>query len=308
MILLTGGAGYIGSHVSKKLSSLGYEHICCDSLINGDKDVVKYGALEECDILHEEKLRQIFLKYPFKAVIHLASFAFVNESILNPEKYYINNIGGTIVLLKIMKEFKVNKIVFSSSCSVYGNAPTPITENSDLKPVNPYGVSKMVAEKSIINSGIPYSIFRFFNVVGTDPSLELGLGVNNSSRIVIALIESIINNKPFKIYGENCLTYDGTCLRDYVHVLDISDAIVLGLNNCGIYNLGSEMGYTVLELINKVEFLSKKKIQIIIEDKREGDPDFLVADSSLAYKKLKWKPQFSINDAIEHSLRKKAII
>lgn len=308
MILVTGGAGYIGSHVSKKLSSLGYEHICCDSLINGDKDVVKYGVLEECDILDEEKLRQIFLKYPFKAVIHLASFAFVNESIQNPEKYYLNNIGGTIVLLKIMKEFKVNKIVFSSSCSVYGNASSLITESSDLKPVNPYGVSKMVAEKAIINSGIPYSIFRFFNVVGTDPSLELGLGVNNSSRIVIALLESITNNKPFKIYGENCSTYDGTCLRDYVHVSDISDAIVLGLNNCGIYNLGSEMGYTVLELINKVEFLSKKKIQIIIEDKREGDPDFLVADSSLAYEKLKWKPQFSINDAIEHSLRKKAII
>lgn len=309
MILVTGGAGYIGSHVCKKLSSLGYEHVCCDSLINGDKDVVKYGALEICDILDEKKLRQIFSKYHFEAVIHLASFAFVNESILNPELYFQNNIAGTIFLLKIMKEFKVNKIIFSSSCAVYGNdAYIPITEKTDLNPINPYGISKMFAERMIIESKIPYSIFRFFNVVGTDPSLELGLGINNSSRIVIALLESLINNTPFKVYGKNYTTYDGTCLRDYVHVSDISDAIVLGLDNSGIYNLGSEMGYTVLELINKVEFLSKKKIQIIIEDKREGDPDFLVANSSLAYEKLKWRPQFSINDAIEHSLRKKAII
>jgi len=308
MILVTGGAGYIGSHVCKKLSSLGYRHVCCDSLINGDKNVAKYGVFEICDILNEEKLRCLFSKYHFKAVIHLASFAFVNESILDPQKYYRNNIGGTIILLKFMKEFKVNKIVFSSSCSVYGNAPMPITENSDLKPINPYGISKLIAEKAIINSDISYSIFRFFNVVGTDPSLELGLGINNKSRIVIALLESIINNKPFKIYGGNCSTYDGTCLRDYVHVSDISDAIVLGLDNNGIYNLGSETGHTVLELVNKVETLLKKKIQVIIEEKREGDPDFLIADSSLAYEKLKWKPKFSIDDAIVHSLKKKAII
>ncbi|NCU92372.1 MAG: UDP-glucose 4-epimerase GalE [Synechococcaceae bacterium WB7_1B_046] len=299
-VLVTGGAGYIGSHICKELAKKGFIPIVIDNLSSGHKDFVKWGPLIVGDITNKQDLEKVFSNFDIKLVIHLAAKASVNESMSNPIKYFEENIHGTTNLLE---HFLVNNgkvLIFSSSCAVYGEKDSgSITEDSPLEPINPYGFSKLASEKLIkylkLRHEFNFSILRYFNAAGADPDQELGEKHLNETHVIPLLINSVLNNYPFTIYGNDFGTPDGTAIRDYIHVSDLAKAHVLALEynlntlqdlTC---NLGTGYGVSVLELVNELSKITSN-IDFIYGNRRPGDPAILVADSKLARSELNWEP------------------
>jgi UDP-arabinose 4-epimerase len=304
-ILVTGGAGYVGSHTCKALHNAGYIPISVDNLVNGHRSAVNWGPLEVCDICDVIGIKHIFLKYDISAVIHFAAFAYVGESIKNPLYYYNNNVVGTLKLLEAMAQNNCNKIIFSSSCATYGiPSELPITEKEVQKPISPYGRSKLFVEQILkdcqIPSGIKHVNLRYFNAAGADTEQEIGENHNPETHLIPLAIQTALGIKPvLEICGTDFDTPDGTAMRDYVHVSDLAEAHVLALeylqndNTSDSFNLGSGKEYSVLDIVRTVEQVSGRKVIIRNIQRRNGDPPRLVASFEKAKSILNWSPRYN---------------
>lgn len=312
MILVTGGAGYIGSHTVKALNQAGYETVVVDNLVNGYEDFVKWGEFVECDFGSND-LKSVFENYDIEGVMHFAAFSSVAESIEYPQKYLKNNYKNTLNLLNVMREFDVNNFIFSSTAAVYGNSDKiPITENQILKPINPYGQSKFITEKALEretnNRNFNYISLRYFNASGCDFDCEIGELHSPETHLIPLVLDTAIGNRDYiSIFGDNYNTSDGTCIRDYIHVNDIADAHIKAYehlcenNESNVFNLGNGKGYSVKEVIDKCREVTGVDFPIKIDEPREGDPDILIADSTKIRNKLGWKPKYDLDDIVESS-------
>ena len=327
MILVTGGAGYIGSHCVLKLLEKQTKVVVVDNLSTGHLETVetlkKYGDLTfyECDLLDKEALKKVFEQNKIDAVIHFAAFSQVGESVTNPQKYYINNVGGTLNLLSLMLEYKVKNIVFSSTAATYGEpAYIPIDEKHPQVPINPYGQSKLIIEKILDDYDKAYGLksvrLRYFNVAGADSQARVGEWHEPETHLIPNILKSTFSDgKVFEMYGNDYKTKDGTCVRDYINVEDLIDAHLLALeylNKGGktdFFNLGTNDGNTVKEVFEVCEKVTEKNIAVKQMPKREGDPAVLVADNSKAKSVLGWNPQktleYSIKTAFNYEQKKR---
>jgi len=303
LILVTGGAGYIGSHVVKELLGKGYQPLVYDNLQSGHRRAVKDGLLIEGDLSDRERLRQTFRSYKVKAVMHFAASCVVGESVKNPLKYFINNLRNSIQLLEVMEEFNVNKIVFSSSAAVYGEPlKIPILEEHPCAPTNPYGETKWMFEKILQASfkagKVNYISLRYFNAAGADPEGELGEDHSPETHLIPLVLRAALTGHPTPIFGTDYDTLDGTCIRDYIHVNDLAHAHILALQKLeqggysGIFNLGNGEGYSVKEVIDVARRVTGKKIAVIESPRRPGDPSRLIAGSQKIKRELGWEPRF----------------
>lgn len=309
-ILITGGAGYIGNYITEQLVK-NHSVIIVDNLSTGHKNGIHESALfYKGDIRDEDFLDEVFKKNEIDVVIHMAALISAPESVIKPLEYYDINTYGTLTLLRTMKNNGVKKIVFSSTAAVYGNPTTKvIDENVLTMPINPYGKSKLYAERIIedlaISDGIDYVIFRYFNVAG---GRKVGYGLSDMSSLIPKVLESVNNDSTVFINGGDYDTKDGTCVRDYVHILDLAKAHILateslfnGANCSGTYNLGNGKGYTIMEVINSTEHALNCKVNYEIVDRRDGDPVYSVASSKNANDIFNWKPDYpQLHDIITH--------
>ncbi len=300
-ILITGGAGYIGSITVKKLLDLGHEVVIADSLERGNKWAVdKRAKFLKGNLLSDKFIKKIFNK-KFDGVIHFAGYIAAGESIEKPEIYFKNNLISALNVLDGMRMSGSDNLVFSSSAGVYGNAQKiPISENSECFPTNPYGETKLIIEKILKWYKIKSVSLRYFNAAGALLNASLGEAHKPETHIIPLAVEAVVKNKEFALFGNNYLTYDGACIRDYVHVLDLAEAHILALRalwkNKKIlpaYNVGAGRGYSNKEIIAMVEKISGIKIKVRNEKRREGDVARLVADNSLIKKHLGFKPKYS---------------
>lgn len=313
-VLVTGGAGYIGSHVSKALYKAGYLPVVYDSLELGHRWAVQWGPLEIGNLHDQKRLNEVLLKYKPIAAVHLAAYAYVGESLKHPDKYYWNNVGGSISLFNALISAGIKKLVFSSTCSTYGIPDsTPIFENHTQRPINPYGSSKLMVERILLDYDSSFGFnsvsLRYFNAAGADPEGDIGEAHEPEFHLVpLALNAALNNNKSLTIYGTDYPTIDGTCVRDYVHVSDLAEAHVLALKyleNGGdttSLNLGTGKGFSVAEIIKSVMGVTGKSIQVYNGPRRAGDPHSLVADPSRALQVLGWTTSFpDISSQVEHA-------
>ena len=304
MILIVGGAGYIGAHINKQLNNNGYETIVFDNLSYGHEDFVKWGIFERGDLGNINEIRKIFQKYPITAVMQFAAFTYVGESVEDPQKYYINNVCNTLNLIKVMLEFDVKTLVFSSTCATYGNPiEIPITETHPQNPISPYGYGKLMVETILSDYSNAYNLryvsLRYFNAAGADPDSEIGELHNPETHLIPLILDAASGKRSdIKIFGTDYDTPDGTCVRDYIHVTDLADAHLKALQyleNGGksdYFNLGNGNGFSVLEVIEKAREITGKEI-IAVEDKRRpGDPPILIGSSDKVRNILKWQPKF----------------
>lgn len=301
-VLVTGGAGYIGSHTAKALSQAGFEPVVLDNLSRGRREAVRWGPLVQADVGDRAALRRAIREFSIDAVLHFAAFAYVGESMQAPGRYFENNVVCTLHLLEAMREEKVTKIVFSSSCATYG-LPTelPISEDHLQRPVNPYGESKLMVERllhwySAIH-GVSAVALRYFNAAGADPEGELGECHDPETHLIpLALSAALGSSGALDIYGSDYDTPDGTCIRDYLHVADLADAHVAALRylNAGgpsdVFNLGTGVGYSVREVAIMVEQVAGKKVPVTECGRRSGDPASLIAEAGKAARILNWRP------------------
>jgi UDP-arabinose 4-epimerase len=324
-ILITGGAGYVGSHCAKALALAGHEAIVFDSLIQGRRDFVRWGELIIGDVRNAEVLKAVFSETRFDAVLHFAAAAYVSQSVSNPSLYYDVNVHGTRTLLQAMREAGVSKIVFSSTCAVYGDPATlPIGEKAPLSPVNPYGFSKLVCERMMDDFDAAYSLksvrLRYFNAAGADPEGEIGEEHNPETHLIPLVLDAAMGlRRSLQVFGTDYSTHDGTAIRDYVHVNDLAAAhlaaldYLLAAGNTIALNLGTGQGVSVKELIQTAEQLTGRPVPIEIAPRRPGDPACLVADPSEAYLRLGWTPKLSnlmnvLRDALNwHQKRSSAV-
>jgi UDP-glucose 4-epimerase len=302
-ILITGGAGFIGSHVVKELIDNGYTKIIVlDSLITGHKEAILDPAkLIVVDLADDKKLSEIFRKERPEVVIHFAAYKEAGESVLNPEKYYKNNIVNGLNLLSVMKKYGVKNIIFSSSAAVYGNVDVvPITEETPTNPINPYGWTKLMFEKILSDYDNAYGIrsisLRYFNAGGADVDGKLGNNYPKKEDLVSVLVETALGKKEkFVINGIDYNTPDGSCVRDIIHVNDLAVAHVLALeylinnNKSDIFNLGSERGFSVKEAIETTKKITKKEFTVLEGPRRQGDTETSIASSEKAKKILTWQ-------------------
>lgn len=312
-ILVAGGAGYIGSHMVKRLIEKGYDVVVADNLSTGFRAAVDAKArFYEGDTRDQEFLRDLFSKEKIDGVIHMDAYSIVPESVKDPLKYFDNNLIGIIALLEVMKEFNVKKIVFSTTAAVYGNPEkSPIAEGDRKEPINPYGESKLMMEKIMkwVDEafGIKYVALRYFNAAGAHPSGDIGEAHANETHLIPNIMKAALDsNREFKIFGEDYNTPDGTNVRDYVHIMDLADAHILALdyldsgNESAAFNLGSNNGFSVKEILDESRKVTGKEIPATVGPRRPGDPDTLVADSSKAREVLGWRPQYeNVHDIIE---------
>lgn len=304
-ILVTGGAGYIGSHCCKLLYEEGYLPICIDNLSTGHRNFVRWGPLVVGDIRDTDTLNQIFRQHRIVAVMHFAASSLVGESVSDPQKYYENNIAGALALLRAMRNAVCNKIIFSSTGAVYGNAGRdPIREDSPCEPVNPYGRSKWMIEQILGDYRHAYNLrgisLRYFNACGADPAGHLGELREQESHLIPRAMMAIRGHLPdFSIYGDDYDTPDGTAIRDYVHVADLAAAHLLALktlingSNGGTYNLGTGLGLSVREILAAIAIETGREVPVTIKERRHGDPTHLVADASAAKRALDFHPNHS---------------
>lgn len=319
-IMVTGGDGYIGSHCIIALMNAGFDVVSFDNNVTSRKEISKilsniksdgqYVGSINGDLLKIEDINSAFDKYDIDAVIHFAALSNVKESSINPEKYYENNVAGTINLLKAMLSHNIRRIVFSSTASTYGN-PTylPIDEKHPQNPINPYGWTKLFVEKILEDYdrayGIKNVILRYFNVIGADSKLRIGECHRPETHLIPKILQSALSEKiDFKLYGNDYPTRDGTCIRDYIDVEDIAEAHVMALNylrkngNSDVFNLGTNTGYTVNEIIAECEKVTGKQLKVIVENRRPGDPAVLIADNNKAMSVLGWEPKIALGDSI----------
>ncbi|MGN0177320.1 MAG: UDP-glucose 4-epimerase GalE [Methanobrevibacter sp.] len=310
MILITGGAGYIGSHTNKALHNAGYDTVVVDNLCKGYENFVKWGNFENYDI-GSKNLREVFENYDIDCVIHFAAFSSVAESIKIPQKYFKNNYKNTLNLLQIMREFGVNKFILSSTAAVYGNPEkVPITENHDLKPINPYGHSKFITEKALEREAekgdFNFVALRYFNAAGADFDCEIGEFHDPETHLIPLILDAAIGKREsISIFGDDYNTQDGTCIRDYIHVNDLADAHIKAYeylcneNESNVFNLGNSQGYSVREVIDMCKKVTGRDFEVKIDERREGDPDILIADSNKIKEKLGWTPQYNLEKIVE---------
>lgn len=310
LILIAGGAGYIGSYTNKLLNEKGYDTLVLDNLSSGDRRAVTRGTLIKGDIGDSKLLDEIFNKYPISAVMHFAAYLNVGESVLDPAKYYQNNVCNTLVLLQAMLRHNVNNFIFSSSAAIYGSPEKmPVTEKEPPHPINPYGETKLIVEHILRDFSIAYglhsSILRYFNVAGGDPSGEVkNFRVDQSNLIPVALRSLLQPEGSITIFGTDYPTPDGTGVRDYIHLHDLAEAHILALTQLfregqsTHYNLGNGQGFSVRQVLDAVESVTGRKLNIIEGTRRAGDPAILVADSTKAKKNLNWHPKYAELDKI----------
>lgn len=330
-IIVTGGAGYIGSHTCKALARSGFTPVAYDNLVCGHKWAVKWGPLEIGDIADTARLMQVFSKYRPAAVMHFAAFAYVGESVSHPLKYYRNNLGGTLSLLDAMTASGLDKLIFSSTCSTYGMPlEVPITEKHPQNPINPYGASKFMVEQVLKDVGKSHGIqslaLRYFNAAGADPETEIGESHEPETHLIPLVLDVAAGKRHHvTIFGDDYQTGDGTCVRDYIHVTDLAQAHVLALqkllcvsnrNNEGerrnswtsehspvngessaevfrVYNLGNGQGFSVKEVIATAEKVTGRDIRVQIGKRRPGDPSVLVGNAAMAVRELGWRPEYA---------------
>ncbi|MBN2035432.1 MAG: UDP-glucose 4-epimerase GalE [Chitinispirillaceae bacterium] len=314
-ILVVGGAGYIGSHVCKELSRSGYTPVSYDNLVYGHEWAVKWGPFAKGDIHDVKRLREVMSANAIDAVIHLAAFAYVGESVAHPAKYYRNNVAGSLSLFEAMRETQVKNIVFSSTCAVYGiPQEIPITERSPRNPVNPYGASKLMIERILEDYHRAYGFnsvsLRYFNAAGADPDAEIGEAHDPETHLIPLMLDAGMGRREeLKVFGNTYPTRDGTCIRDYIHVTDLARAHVLALDlierkqsMCVVMNLGTGQGHSIMEMIEKAKEIIGRNIPYSIAPPREGDPPVLVADPTDALAQLNWKARYAdIGQIITHA-------
>ena len=309
-ILITGGAGYVGSHCAKALAAAGHEVVVFDNLLFGHREFVHWGAMIEGDIRDASALDAVFSAYKFDATMHFAALAYVGESVTAPGRYYDVNVNGTRTLLDAMVRAGVRSIVFSSSCAIYGEPDSmPITEDTDPNPINPYGFSKLVCERMMDDFGRAHRIksarLRYFNAAGADPTAEIGEDHNPETHLIPLILDAALGRKPnFTVFGTDSATSDGTAVRDYVHVEDLARAHVLALQhllnngNTIAVNLGTGRGASIREVVDTARHVTGLEIIARDTSRRAGDPPALVADPRKASEMLGWTPQRSNLTAI----------
>ena len=305
MILIVGGAGYIGSHINKELNKQGYQTVVFDNLSSGKKELVKWGEFFEGDLGKIETIREVFKKYPIEAVLHFAAFKAVGESVTDPQKYYKNNVANTLNLFEVMKENGVNKFIFSSSAATFGEPQyIPIDEKHPTNPINPYGETKLIVEHIMRDYdkayGMRYISLRYFNACGADLEADVGEWPGSSSNLIPLVLDAAIGRREdIKVFGDDYDTPDGTCIRDYIHVTDLAEAHVLALKklldggNSDVFNLGNGKGFSVKEVIDMAKKITGIDFKVTMAERRAGDPPVLVADATKAKEVLGWKPQYA---------------
>lgn len=312
-ILVTGGAGYIGSHAVVGLIDKGYEVVVIDNLQTGYKEAIHEKAIfYKGDIRESNFVASVLNKEDIQGVLHFAANSLVGESMEKPLEYYDNNVYGTQKLIEQLVAHKVNTIVFSSTAATYGEPiEVPITEEHPTNPINPYGETKRAMEKLIHwtaeASDLKYISLRYFNVAGAHSSAEIGESHEPETHLIPIILQVPLNQRPYlSIFGDDYETKDGTCIRDYIHIEDLVDAHILALEKLisggpsGIYNLGTGTGYSILEMLEAARVVTGHEIPVIIADRRVGDPAVLVASSEKAQKELGWTPKHT---AVEEIIR-----
>ncbi|GMR05065.1 MAG: UDP-glucose 4-epimerase GalE [Thermodesulfobacteriota bacterium] len=309
-ILVTGGAGYIGANVSKALKNRGHEVIVFDNLSRGHRDLVRWGVLEEGDLLDKKAVEGVFEKHHPSAVMHFAAYAYVGESVVDPALYYLNNVVGSLNLVDAARSFNVKNFIFSSTCALYGESgKIPITEDLPLNPINPYGNTKLVIEKLLEDFSSAYGLksvsLRYFNAAGADRLGEAGEDHTPETHLIPLVLDAASARRPdITIYGTDYDTPDGTCVRDYIHVTDLAEAHVLALEylvdggSSIALNLGNGTGHSVREVIEAVRKVTGRDFIVNEGARRPGDPPRLIASYEMAKKILGWEPRFGDMETI----------
>ncbi len=316
-ILVTGGAGYIGSHAVLALMNAGYEVIILDNLVYGHRDLVENVLKAELivgDISDRSLLDKLFASRNVTAVMHFSAYAYVGESVTDPAKYYRNNVIGTVTLLEAMIAASIKQFVFSSTCATYGVPHTvPITEDHSQNPINPYGATKLMVERILQDFDVAYGLksvcFRYFNAAGADPNGLLGEDHNPETHLLpLVLMAALGKRDSVSIFGTDYPTPDGTCIRDYIHVTDLADAHILGLKyllnggNTTVFNLGNGQGFSVKEAIDTAKAVTGREIKVVMGDRRPGDPPILVGSSAKARNILGWEPKYpALKEILTHA-------
>ncbi len=307
-VLITGGAGYIGSHTAKAIANAGHQVIIFDNLSNGHEKLINNIHIVKGDIKNKRELEQVFTATDFDAVVHLAAKIDVKESQTDPGIYYENNVFGTINLLETMRSHEVKTIVYSSTAAVYGNTTSPIKETTPLNPVSTYGKTNAMIEEILhdYHKAYQFSVvtFRYFNAAGASTDGQLGELHKPETHLIPLMIEKITTDQSFTIFGADYETPDKTPVRDFVHVMDIAQAHVLGLEHAHfekpyeVFNIGSGTGYSVKQIIAAVEKITDKKLKVEQGPRRDGDASILTADIQKIQKMLGWKSEYSELDTI----------
>jgi UDP-glucose 4-epimerase len=316
-ILVTGGAGYIGSHTVLALKQAGYDVVILDNLVYGHRELVEKVLKVELvvgDTGDRPLLDELFQTRKFEAVMHFSAYAYVGESVTDPAKYYRNNVVGTLTLLEAMLAASINKFVFSSTCATYGVPEVlPIPENHPQDPINPYGATKLMVERILADFDVAYGLksvrFRYFNAAGANPDGLLGEDHNPETHLIPLILLTALGKREFiSIFGTDYSTPDGTCIRDYIHVNDLADAHILGMEyllkggDSEVFNLGNGSGFSVREVIAAAQTVTGLSIPIKECDRRPGDPPVLIGSSEKARTLLGWQPQYpSIQDIVRHA-------
>jgi UDP-glucose-4-epimerase GalE len=308
-VLVTGGAGYIGSHACKALARAGYPSVVFDSLVAGHRAAVQWGELVQADITDTTAVTAALARHDIGAVMHFAAYLDVGESVREPAKYYRNNVVGAVCVLEAMAARSVKHFVFSSTCATYGEpTETPITEAHPQRPINSYGETKLAVERALPHFerayGIKWAALRYFNASGADPDGQIGEDHSPEIHIIPRAIEAATGGRGLQVFGDDYPTPDGTCLRDYVHVSDLADAhvraleAIAGATPSGAYNLGTGRPHSVKDVIGAVERATGRTVPWTLAARRAGDPAVLYASADKARAALEWTPRFSGLDSI----------
>tara|TARA_E500000178_G_scaffold149209_1_gene148849 strand:+ start:113 stop:1093 length:981 start_codon:yes stop_codon:yes gene_type:complete len=303
-ILVVGGAGYIGSHMLKRLQNTNHKVEVLDNLSTGFEANTLGFPFHKCDLADKDHVYTI-LQNKYDLVMHFASYINVGESYINPQKYYENNVQNTLNLLSCMIDLKILNFIFSSTAAVYGEPESvPILEDQKINPVNPYGQTKAIVENILKDYdkayGLKFMSLRYFNACGAHPDGTIGERHDPETHLIPLILQAASGRKDkVKVYGDDYPTKDGTCIRDYIHVMDLAEAHLLALEDLyqnqssEIYNIGNNQGFSVSEIVNAAKEITQKKINIEISDRRKGDPGQLIADNNKIIKNLKWSAQYS---------------
>lgn len=313
-VLLTGGAGYIGSHANKLLTGHGFETVVLDNLFRGHAEAVRWGRLVRADLLDYEALSALFAAEKFEAVMHFAALIFVGESVKKPQEYYLNNVGGSLNLLRAMAGHGVKNLIFSSTAAVYGTPErVPVGEEHPLRPINPYGWSKQITEQIIVDFASAYGlramVFRYFNAAGADPDCETGENHDPENHLIPLVLKAVIDpRRTVSVFGTDYPTPDGTCIRDYIHVIDLAESHRLGLEYLldgpgegeavKVFNVGNGEGFSVREVIRSAAKVTGAEPKVQYSARRPGDATVLVASSEKLRRELGWQPRYPELEAI----------
>jgi UDP-arabinose 4-epimerase len=308
-VLVTGGAGYVGSHTAKALAQSGCMPVTYDNLVYGHEWAVKWGPLVQGDIGDRDRLLATFRQYEIGAVLHFAAYAYVGESMSAPEKYFDNNVMKSLTLLETLRQAGIRHIVFSSSCATYGTPEhMPINEDTPQRPVNPYGETKFIMERALHWYGVAHGLgsvaLRYFNAAGADPVGQIGEDHSPETHLIPLVLDAALGRRTVEVYGTDYPTSDGTCIRDYIHVTDLADAHLRALRYLAAggvstaLNLGTGEGHSVRQVIASAERVTGRTVLRRLAPRRQGDPAVLVADPARARSVLQWQPAHSSLDSI----------